>query len=62
MSHIRKLTFFVIMKLVPMATELEMASKRPMYLSSMVFFDAEVVDGKAKGGCEADARCAGGRR
>lgn len=45
-----------------MATELEMASKRPMYLSSMVFFDAEVVDGKAKGGCEADARCAGGRR
>lgn len=52
-----------MMKLVPMATELEMASKRPMYLSSMVSFDAEVVDGKAKGGgCEADVRCVGGRR
>lgn len=27
-------TFLVIMKLVPMATELETASARPMYLSS----------------------------
>jgi hypothetical protein len=31
----RKRTFFVIMKLVPIATELERASNRPMYLSSM---------------------------
>ena len=32
----RQRTFFVIMKLVPIATELERASNRPMYLSFMV--------------------------
>jgi hypothetical protein len=41
-----KQTFFVIIKLVPIATEPATASNRPTYLSSMVFkFD----DGKAKG-------------
>jgi hypothetical protein len=33
----RKQTFFVIIKLVPIATEPETASIRPIYLSSMVF-------------------------
>lgn len=46
MKSNRKQTFFVIIKLVPIATEPETASNRPMYLSSMMFkFD----DGKAKG-------------
>ena len=37
MKPIGKQTFFVIIKLVPIATEPETASNRPMYLSSMVF-------------------------
>jgi len=41
----QKRTFLVIMKLVPIAAEPETASKRPMYLSSMVSFDAEFVNG-----------------
>ena len=37
MKSNRKQTFFVIIKLVPIATEPETASNRPMYLSSIVF-------------------------
>ena len=42
----RKQTFFVIIKLVPIATEPETASNKPMYLSSMVF---RFGDGKVRG-------------
>jgi len=33
-----KVTFFVMMKLVPIARELETASTRPIYLSSTIIF------------------------